>query len=230
MAVLDAVDPSSWQIIGRLAVGLGLGAVIGLERELDGHEAGVRTHALLALGSALFGAISVGAFGDFVAVRATTNVQVDVTRVASYVVAGIGFLVGGTIIKHSDRVRGLTTASSLYVTAGIGLAAGLGFYVAAVAATIATFAMLALEHVIARVYTRGKTMSVQVVVQSMDAALAIARSVDSGEVRPRRISRKLRDDGSVELVLTGVQVHAGKRMIADLDQRDDVVEMSYAKD
>lgn len=80
--------------------------MLGAERELDGHDAGVRTHALRALGAAAFGAISVGSFSEFVTSQGATNVQVDMTRISSYVVAGVGFLAGGTIIKHGRRVRG----------------------------------------------------------------------------------------------------------------------------
>ena len=130
-------------VVARLAIGGGLGLLIGVEREIDGHEAGARTHALLALGAALFGAISVGAFDDFiVGRRASTNVQVDVTRVASYVAAGIGFLGAGAILKRGSGITGLTTAASLWVAAAVGLAAGLGFWAGAIAA--ATLALVAL--------------------------------------------------------------------------------------
>src|SRR5215207_7606271 len=125
---LEATRLDHSTTLGRLAVALGLGALIGLQREIDGHDAGVRTHALLTLGSALFGALSVGAFSAFDRIREETNIQVDVTRIASYLVAGVGFLAGGAIIKRGDRVKGLTTAASLWVSAGIGLACGLGFF------------------------------------------------------------------------------------------------------
>src|SRR3954452_17732213 len=121
-AHLDTLD-----VIARLAGATGLGMLLGVDRELDGHEAGVRTHALLALGSAIFGAVSVGAFGDYVTTQSASNVTVDVSRVASYVAAGVGFLGAGTILKQGDRVKGLTTAASLWVTAAVGLAAGVGF-------------------------------------------------------------------------------------------------------
>jgi putative Mg2+ transporter-C (MgtC) family protein len=129
----------------RLGTGAAFGAVIGVEREVDGHDAGVRTHMLLALGSALFGAISVGAFSSFVAPRNGTDISIDPTRVASYVVAGVGFLGGGAILKRDDHVRGLTTAASLWVVAAVGLAAGLGFWAGAVVATVVATAVLLLE-------------------------------------------------------------------------------------
>jgi len=144
--VVHATHLGTWVVLARLAGATGLGMLLGIDRELDGHEAGIRTHALLALGSALFGAISVGAFGAYVvASKSATNVTVDVSRVASYVAAGVGFLGAGTILKKGDRVKGLTTAASLWVTAAVGLAAGLGFWPGAVAAALLAFAGLVSE-------------------------------------------------------------------------------------
>jgi len=145
MGLIDAASLSEWEIIARLGIATGLGAVIGLEREIDGHDAGMRTHALLALGSGLFGVISVAGFADFIVERATSNVQVDVTRIASYVAAGVGFLGGGAILKQTHRVRGLTTAASLWACAAVGLAAGIGLPSAAVVATVATVVVLLLD-------------------------------------------------------------------------------------
>jgi putative Mg2+ transporter-C (MgtC) family protein len=129
----------------RLGAAAAFGAVIGFEREVDGHDAGVRTHLLLALGSALFGAISVGAFASFITNRNATNITVDPTRIASYVAAGVGFLGGGAILKRPDRVKGLTTASSLWVVSAVGLAAGLGFWSGAVVGTVITVVVLVAE-------------------------------------------------------------------------------------
>jgi putative Mg2+ transporter-C (MgtC) family protein len=143
---VDAAHLDWATIVARLAVGGGLGLLIGVEREIDGHEAGARTHALLALGAALLGAISVGAFDEFAARRASTNIQVDVTRVASYVAAGIGFLGAGAIIKRGSSIKGLTTAASLWVAAAVGLAAGLGFWAGAIAGAVLALAALLADH------------------------------------------------------------------------------------
>jgi putative Mg2+ transporter-C (MgtC) family protein len=139
----------SWPaIVGRLALAALLGGALGLEREADGHDAGLRTHVLLSLGSALFSVASVGAFDEFIGRRETTNVNVDVTRVAAYVAPGVGFIGAGVIVKnarggrHAGLVRGLTTAASLWTAAAIGVAAGLGFWVGAV--TSAVIALVAL--------------------------------------------------------------------------------------
>ncbi|HEX4776631.1 MAG TPA: MgtC/SapB family protein, partial [Acidimicrobiia bacterium] len=126
----------------RVVLAVVLGGAIGIEREIDAQPAGFRTHVVLCLGAALFGLVSVHAFAPFEAVRARTNVQIDVTRVASQVVVGVGFLGGGAILKHGATVRGLTTAASMWVTAAIGLAVGVGFYWPAVAVTVATLVSL----------------------------------------------------------------------------------------
>src|SRR5437879_4536504 len=80
----------------------------------------------VALGSALFAVVSAYSFSEFVEPRAETNYQIDVTSIASNVVTGVGFLGGGAIIKLGASVRGLTTAASMWVTAAVGLAVGLG--------------------------------------------------------------------------------------------------------
>lgn len=133
-------------LLGRLVLAALLGGLLGAERELDGQDAGFRTHLLLALGAGLFGAVSVGAFDGFIDDSGDTNVRVDVTRVASYVAAGIGFIGGGAILKHRGTITGVTTATSLWTTAAVGLAAGLGFWLGALAtAALALIALWALQ-------------------------------------------------------------------------------------
>lgn len=136
---IDAVD-----IIGRLALAALLGGAIGLEREYDGQDAGFRTHMLVVVGAALFGLVSIAGFDAFIADdRSATNVTIDVTRIASYIAPGIGFIGGGAILKYGGRVSGITTAASLWSAAAVGLAVGVGFWVGAVAATV--LVVLALE-------------------------------------------------------------------------------------
>lgn len=103
-----------------------LGAIVGIQREIDDQPAGMRTHLSVSLGAALFGLISTVGFTEFDQARAETNFQVDVTRVASQVVVGIGFIGAGVIFRRGADIRNLTTAASLWVTAAIGLAAGVG--------------------------------------------------------------------------------------------------------
>jgi putative Mg2+ transporter-C (MgtC) family protein len=119
------------EIIIRLAVAVGLGLAIGLERVLVHKEAGMKTHALVAMGSALFIVIS-----ELIALRYGNVAGFDPTRIASQIIVGIGFLGAGSIILQGNRLMGLTTAGGLWVTAGVGMAAGFGFYSLAVIATV----------------------------------------------------------------------------------------------
>jgi putative Mg2+ transporter-C (MgtC) family protein len=137
--------PTEWELAGRLGAALLLGGAIGLERELTGQVAGLRTHMSIALGAALFGVISAYGFNEFAHMpRADTNFGVDVTRVASNIVTGVGFLGGGAILKEGSSVRGLTTAASIWVTAAVGLAVGVGIYFVAAVATVALVLSLTL--------------------------------------------------------------------------------------
>jgi putative Mg2+ transporter-C (MgtC) family protein len=111
----------------RLGLALLLGGLLGLERELRGHAAGLRTHLLVCLGSCLFTLVSIAA-GQGLEGPEPTVVRADITRIASQVVVGIGFLGGGAILRHGTSIHGLTTAANLWLTASVGLAAGLGFF------------------------------------------------------------------------------------------------------
>jgi uncharacterized membrane protein YhiD involved in acid resistance len=115
-----------FDVFGRVLVAAALGTLIGFEREQDGHPAGTRTIAMIAVGAALFGAISTRGFDEFIAARGDSNLQVDVTRVASEVVVGIGFLGAGVIFRRGGSIQNLTTAATMWATAAIGLAAGVG--------------------------------------------------------------------------------------------------------
>jgi len=118
----------------RLALAAVLGGLIGVERELREREAGLRTHLLVALGSALFTIVGAYGFHAFLA-SGQSVVRVDPTRIAAQIVTGIGFLGAGAIIRQGLSVRGLTTAATLWVVAAVGLAAGAGSYSVAVITT-----------------------------------------------------------------------------------------------
>ena len=125
-----------WDLILRLFLGGMMGGLIGLEREFRAKEAGLRTHFIVALGSALFMIISQYAFGG----------RYDAARVAAQVVSGIGFIGAGVIIFQKNVVRGVTTAAGLWVAAAIGLACGDGMYPVAIAATVLTVSCLEMMH------------------------------------------------------------------------------------
>ena len=132
-----AIPSLSWEeALLRLFLAALLGSAVGLERELRDREAGLRTHLLVSLGSALFTVVSAYGFHDFL-VRGGTEVRTDPTRIAAQIVTGIGFLGAGAIIRQGLSVRGLTTAATLWVVAAIGMAVGAGYYSAAIIGTVA---------------------------------------------------------------------------------------------
>ncbi len=124
-----------YEFILRIFTAAILGGLIGLEREYRSKEAGFRTHFLVALGAALFMIVSAYGFDD---VTMSEAHRWDVSRIASQVVSGIGFIGAGTIIfrKSENMVSGLTTAAGVWVVAAIGLACGGGMYKLAIASTL----------------------------------------------------------------------------------------------
>lgn len=124
------------RILLRLTLAALLGGLLGIEREKKGKAAGVRTHMLVAMGAALFVLVSQQEGMD----------SADLSRVVQGVIAGVGFLGAGTILKsdHEDRVKGLTTAAGIWLTAAIGVAAGLGRESTAVLSTLLALAIFSL--------------------------------------------------------------------------------------
>ena len=141
-------------ILLRLTVAILLGALIGFERETREHTAGMRTNALVSLGAALFTIISAYGFLEMLSIP---HVQLDPTRIASYVVAGIGFLGSGAIffVQDKERVKGLTTAGAIWVVAAIGMACGAGLVWEAIATTALALAVLVLLRFVERFLLRG---------------------------------------------------------------------------
>jgi putative Mg2+ transporter-C (MgtC) family protein len=124
------------ELVLRLGATLVLCGLVGLERESRDQVAGLRTHILVGLGSALFTLVSAYGFEGLTAhAEPGVRVQLDPTRIAAQIVSGIGFLGAGAIIRQGFNVRGLTTAAALWIVAAIGMAAGAGYYEGAIATT-----------------------------------------------------------------------------------------------
>jgi putative Mg2+ transporter-C (MgtC) family protein len=135
--MFNFLSPSEKEIIFKLLLATFLGMLIGLERRLSRKEAGLRTFSLISLGSCLFITLAndvVPQYWSFV-----STASIDPTRVLSQLVVGLGFLGAGLIIFYEKKIRGLTTAATIWVSSGIGAAVGLGAYIPA---TIATFITL----------------------------------------------------------------------------------------
>src|SRR5262245_38494711 len=132
--VLDDVG-----LLARLMIAALLGAVIGLERELSDRSAGLRTHLLVSLGSAMF--TLVGAYPILSmdgSAGSPAGASYDPTRLAAQVITGVGFLGAGAILRQGLSVHGLTTAATLWVASAIGVAVGLGRWRAAVTTSLVT--------------------------------------------------------------------------------------------
>ena len=115
------------ELLLQLVLAAFLGAIVGVERNLAGKTAGMRTYALVALGSTLFSLMSTAAFAEYVGIS-----SLDPSRVAAQIVVGIGFIGAGMIIFSENRLSGLTTAAGLWVTAAIGMAVAYKFYLIAI--------------------------------------------------------------------------------------------------
>ena len=140
------------QIIIRLAATAILSGLIGFERQFHKRTAGLRTHILVSLGSCLIMLTSLYVFDIYKDIT-----KADPARIAAGVITGIGFLGAGTIIREREGVRGLTTAASLWVVAGIGLACGCGFVNAAIYTTIlALIVLFFLRHFETLVFNEDK--------------------------------------------------------------------------
>ncbi|OCT14684.1 magnesium transporter MgtC [Paenibacillus pectinilyticus] len=141
----------------RLVLALFLGGLIGFEREVSSHAAGLRTHILVCVGSALVMLLSIYGFSAFVN---ETNVRLDPSRLAAQVISGIGFLGAGTIMFNGRSITGLTTAASLWVVAGIGLAIGAGFFYPAVLVCFMVLISLWILNKVEHRYFNGKKVRI----------------------------------------------------------------------
>lgn len=143
-------------------IAAGLGSLIGLEREINGQPAGLRTHMILAVGAALAAMLSIS-YSQFLS---SPDLPSDPARIVAQVVSGVGFLGAGAILRSGFTIKGLTTASSLWTTAIIGIAAGSGYYILAGITTATVFIILTIISKIERiVLTNYKTHTVKIVLE-----------------------------------------------------------------
>lgn len=149
-----------WEMALRLLTSAILGGFIGYEREAHQKSAGLRTHILVSIGSCLIMILSIKIYTS---VQGFTNA--DPTRLAAQVVSGIGFLGAGSIIKDGPTVKGLTTAASLWVVSGVGLAVGSGYYMGAIMTTGLVFLTLA---ILSRVENKDYKSIVSFLVTTVD--------------------------------------------------------------
>lgn len=219
--------PSELEIVGRLVLAVVLGGLIGMERELNDHPAGLRTHISVALGAALFTMAGSYGFSEFVDARDDTNVNIGVERVASNIVTGVGFLGGGAILKYGATVKGLTTAASLWVTAAIGMGAALGSYFTTTATTLllllALVGLRAPRRWLVSRYARGRDTAVIRIARGYAASGVIAALDELRDISIQSMSVREQEGGWVITAdVTGRSGQELEAVLAPLADREDV--------
>ena len=214
------MDIPSWELVLRLMLAVGLGAALGIERESRQKTAGTRTHALVALGAALFTVSGASMSPD---------VFTDRTRIAAQVVSGIGFIGGGAILRSGLTVTGITTAASLWMAASFGVSAGVGLYWVAAAGGLLTFVtILGLGSIADLVLKRRGLMSLEMVYEPGHGTLEVAfRGLreSGGTVR----GMQLVNEGAkrhVQLSVSGVNQQSMSPVVRALGLRDEVVRVA----
>ena len=201
--------PSQGDLILRLLLAATLAGLLGVERELTEQPAGFRTHILVGLGAALFAIISAYGFQSVVG-ASPRQVRADPTRIASQIVVGIGFLGGGAIIKYGASIRGLTTAASLWVTAAVGTAIGLGALLLGVVTTVITLIALVGLRPLRRILRRRAAARDEFLIegeQSIDIQDLVTRVQRAGA---QILEVRMSDEGGLRRVHLVVQPPADK--------------------
>lgn len=229
--LLAEIPSLSWEAaLLRLVVAAALGGAVGLERELRAHDAGFRTHMLVAVGSALFTIVSAYAFRDFL-VGGGAVVRADPTRIAAQIVTGIGFIGAGAIIRQGLSVRGLTTAATLWVVAAIGMAAGAGYYGGAVLTTAVVLVSLWPLRILARMGTSRFGAQKSTLVAQLAAGASPGPLLDEVERLGARVKAvEIGHEGDRRTLLLDVTMPPqtdAPRVIAQVGDLDNVLEVRW---
>jgi putative Mg2+ transporter-C (MgtC) family protein len=223
------VPDLSWaDVLLRLAVAAALGASIGLERELRERAAGLRTHLLVAVGSCMFTLVSAYAWGSFTFGHGTSF---DPSRIAAQIVTGIGFLGAGAIIRQGISVRGLTTAATLWVVAGIGMAAGAGYYRGAVLGTaVVLVALWPLRIIGAAIAARARHGRLIVEVRPGESAALVLSALEESGADPQAL--EFAEEEGRRRIAVDLRLPAGASqtsLVAQLSERPEVVGAEWAE-
>jgi putative Mg2+ transporter-C (MgtC) family protein len=217
----------TWDALLRLVVAAGLGGAVGLERELRDHEAGFRTHLLVALGACVFTLVSAYAWTDWT-FSTREGMVFDPTRIAAQIVTGIGFLGAGAIIVRGINVRGLTTAATLWVVAAIGMAAGTGYYAVAVGATGLVLVSLGpLKIVSARMLSRVRPEEAELAINLAPGgvgAKVLTRIEEAGGVIN---SVAFGDERTMDVVLRASRRAESARVAEEISKLEDVERVQW---
>lgn len=211
-----------WNLVARLLGAAVMGGLIGLEREASEQEAGLRTHIAVALGAALFGAVSTLGFQEFDRPRNESTIQADVSRVASNVAVGIGFLGAGVIFRRGNSIKNLTTGASLWTVAAIGLAAGVGdISMAALATVVLLLSLVVLRPVRTWVRRRfgDKGCDLRVVLAEGGRATTVVEAIEEiDDVELRQVEVGHEDEGFVVVARVEGDAATRRRVVTRLSE------------
>jgi putative Mg2+ transporter-C (MgtC) family protein len=220
-------DLSTAEALLRLLIAAGLGGAIGLERELRDHEAGFRTHLLVALGACVFTLVSAYAWSDWTFSQ-RSGIVFDPTRIAAQIVTGIGFLGAGAIIVRGISVRGLTTAATLWVVAAIGMAAGTGYYAVGVGAAVLVLVSLGplkliSTRLVARVRPEEAELAIKLVPDGDATHVLTAIEELGGEVSQVEFG----DERTIDVTLRASRRSESARVAARVNELDEVERVQW---
>ena len=232
MHFLSAVPTIEWpHVLLRLLIAALLGGAVGLERELRERQAGLRTHLVVSVGSALFTLVSAYGFSEFVTTGGAL-VRTDPTRIAAQIVSGIGFLGAGAIIRQGLSVRGLTTAATLWLVAAIGMAVGAGYWEGAVIATLGAVLVLGpLRGVAYRFLTRYRPALDRLIVE-IPAGGSPAPIIEAIERQAGRVvSLDIAQEGDRRSVAVDIELRQGSApaVVAGVAEIDGVLEVRWTE-
>ncbi|MEE8601937.1 MgtC/SapB family protein [Euzebya tangerina] len=194
---MEASATVDWTPILRILLAAALAGAVGLDRELRGKAAGFRTHLLLGAAAGALGWLSV--------VAAQDDPSADPTRIASYTVAGVSFLGGGLILTIGSRLHGLTTAVAAFTVTAIGLLAGMGYRIAALALTLVTIAALGpVDWLRTRVYGRlvREDSTLHVLISDPGALPTLREELEAGAAETRAYDVSMASDGPLMVSVT----------------------------
>lgn len=184
----------------RITLAMFLGGLIGLERERHGRPAGFRTHILVCVGASLFMLVSEQIFTKYQYLTESSVARIDPARIAAGIVTGIGFLGAGTIMKHETTVRGLTTASCLWVVAGIGMAVGTGYLIPAAFTTFIAMIVLLLLNLVERKIPRHSYQNLKIWIKGEELKIQnLENTIEkySGKIVKYSLERNIEEKKSV---------------------------------
>jgi putative Mg2+ transporter-C (MgtC) family protein len=229
---LAAVPTLHWpHVLLRLTVAAVLGGAIGAERELRERQAGLRTHLLVSVGSALFTLVSAYGFHEFL-VNGGGLVRTDPTRIAAQIVSGIGFLGAGAIIRQGLSVKGLTTAATLWLSAAIGMASGAGYYSAALIATAGALLTLGPLRIVAYRVIHRYRPEVDRLLVDIPAGGSPVPVLEAIEQRGGRVvSLEIAQEGDRRSIAIDVELHGipAPTFVSDVGSIDGVLEVRWTE-